>query len=223
MVRALPVYRIELPDPQLAAAPVDSPHGRRYLAAMAAAANFGRANRQVISWSVRQVFDAVMGAASISLIYDVSHNLAKLETHDVDGHRKQLCVHRKGATRALPPGHPDLPVVYRDVGQPVLVPGSMGTASYVLVGDVRNEAFSSTCHGAGRALSRHAAMRTGSGIELRNRLRRAGIVVETRSIRSLPEETPQAYKDVDEVVRTCAGAGLSRPVARLKPLGVLKG
>ena len=223
MVRALPVYRIELPDPQLAAAPVDSPHGRRYLAAMAAAANFGRANRQVISWSVRQVFDAVMGAASISLVYDVSHNLAKLETHDVDGHRKQLCVHRKGATRALPAGHPDLPVVYRDVGQPVLVPGSMGTASYVLVGDVRNEAFSSTCHGAGRALSRHAAMRTGSGIELRNRLRRAGIVVETRSIRSLPEETPEAYKDVDEVVRTCAGAGLSRPVARLKPLGVLKG
>jgi tRNA-splicing ligase RtcB (3'-phosphate/5'-hydroxy nucleic acid ligase) len=223
MVKALPVYHIELPDPQLAAAPVDSPHGRRYLAAMAAAANFGRANRQVISWGVREAFGAVIGEAPIRLVYDVSHNLAKLETHDVDGHPRQLCVHRKGATRALPAGHPDLPVVYRDVGQPVLVPGSMGTASYVLVGEVGNEAFSSTCHGAGRAMSRHAAMRTGSGTVLKNRLRREGIVVETRSVRSLPEETPEAYKDVDEVVRSCAGAGLSKPVARLRPLGVLKG
>ena len=223
MVKALPVYGIRLPDPQLAAAPVDSPHGRRYLTAMAVAANFGRANRQVISWGVRETFGAVISEAPINLLYDVSHNLAKLETHDVDGHPRQLCVHRKGATRALPAGHTDLPAVYRDVGQPVLVPGSMGTASYVLVGEVGNEAFSSSCHGAGRAMSRHAAMRTGSGTKLRNRLRLAGIVVETRSIRSLPEETPEAYKDIDEVVRTCAGAGLSRPVARLKPLGVVKG
>lgn len=223
MVQALPTYRINLPDPQLAAAPVDSSHGRRYLCAMAAAANFGRANRQVISWGVRQVFAVVMGASDPTLVYDVSHNLAKLETHEVDGRSKRLCVHRKGATRALPAGHPDLPAAYRDVGQPVLVPGSMGTASYVLVGEPGNEAFASTCHGAGRTMSRHAAMRTGSGAELRNRLGREGIVVETRSIRSLPEETPEAYKDVDEVVRTCAGAGLSKPVARLRPLGVLKG
>ncbi len=223
MLGALPEYRIDLPDPQLAAAPVDSAHGRRYLSAMAAAANFGRANRQVISWAVRQVFAAALGQSPITLVYDVSHNLAKLENHEIDGATKRLCVHRKGATRALPAGHGDLPAAYRDVGQPVLVPGSMGTASYVLVGEPGNEAFASTCHGAGRAMSRHAAMRTGSGIELRNRLRREGIAVETRSIRSLPEETPEAYKDVEEVVRVCAGAGLSRPVARLKPLGVLKG
>ncbi len=223
MLAALPEYHIELPDPQLAAAPVDSTHGRRYLSAMAAAANFGRANRQVISSAVRQVFAAALGQSPITLVYDVSHNLAKLENHDVDGAGKQLCVHRKGATRALPAGHPDLPAAYRDVGQPVLVPGSMGTASYVLVGERGNQAFASTCHGAGRAMSRHAAMRTGGGIELRDRLRREGIVVETRSIRSLPEEAPEAYKEVEEVVRVCAGAGLSRPVARLKPLGVLKG
>lgn len=199
------------------------PMAGEYLAAMAAAANFGRANRQVISWGVREVFGNVIGPAPITLLYDVSRNLATLETHDVDGHPRQLCVHRKGATRALPAGHPDLPVAYRDIGQPVLVPGSMGTASYVLVGEVGNEAFYSSCHGAGRAMSRHAAMRTGSGTELRNRLRLAGIVVETRLIRSLPEETPEAYKDIDEVVHTCAGAGLTRPVARLRPLGVMKG
>ena len=223
MLKAQPEYGIVLPDPQLAAAPVNSPHGRRYMAAMAAAANFGRANRQVISWAVRKVFQAVMGEAEISLVYDISHNLAKLERHMVDGRLIDLCVHRKGATRALPPGHPDLPERYREVGQPVLVPGSMGTASYVLVGEPGNEAFASTCHGAGRTMSRHAAMRTTSGSELRSRLMRQGIRVETRSLRALPEEAPEAYKDVEEVVRTCAGAGLSRPVARLRPIGVLKG
>jgi tRNA-splicing ligase RtcB len=198
MLKALPTYGIELPDPQLAAAPVDSPHGRHYMSAMAAAANFGRANRQVIAWAVRQVFEAVMGESEIKPIYDVSHNLAKLEKHEVDGRLIELCVHRKGATRALP-------------------------ASYVLVGEPGNEAFASTCHGAGRTMSRHAAMRTVSGTELRDRLGRQGIRVETRSVRSLPEEAPEAYKDVEEVVRTCAGAGLSRPVARLRPIGVLKG
>ncbi|HEY5035171.1 MAG TPA: RtcB family protein [Candidatus Dormibacteraeota bacterium] len=223
MLKALPTYGIELPDPQLAAAPVDSPHGRHYMSAMAAAANFGRANRQVIAWAVRQVFAAVMGESEIKPIYDVSHNLAKLEKHEVDGRLIELCVHRKGATRALPAGHVDLPDVYHEVGQPVLVPGSMGTASYVLVGEPGNEAFASTCHGAGRTMSRHAAMRTVSGTELRDRLGRQGIRVETRSVRSLPEEAPEAYKDVEEVVRTCAGAGLSRPVARLRPIGVLKG
>lgn len=223
MLRAQPTYGIELPDPQLAAAPVNSPHGKRYLSAMAAAANFGRANRQVISWAVRQVFIAVMGGSEITLVYDISHNLAKLEKHMVGGRLVELCVHRKGATRALPAGHSDLPEVYREVGQPVLVPGSMGTASYVLVGEPGNEAFASTCHGAGRRMSRHAAMHGASGAELRDRLGEQGIRVETRSLRALPEEAPEAYKDVEEVVRTCAGAGLSRPVARLRPIGVLKG
>lgn len=223
MLKYLPHYGIKLPDPQLAAAPVNSSHGRQYMAAMAAAANFGRANRQVLTWGVRQELEAVLGEREVSVVYDVSHNLAKLEKHDVGGRQKLLCVHRKGATRALPAGHPDLPVVYRDSGQPVLIPGSMGTASYVLVGEAGNEAFASTCHGAGRTMSRHKAMRVVSGAELKERLRESGIVVETRSLRSLPEETPEAYKDVDEVIRTCEGAGLSRPVARLRPLGVLKG
>lgn len=223
MVKALPVYGIELPDPQLAAAPVDSPHGRRYLSAMAAAGNYGRANRQTIAWGIRQEFGAVMGEAPIRLVYDVSHNLAKLETHEVDGRERLLCVHRKGATTALAAGHPDLPAAYRESGQPVLIPGSMGTASYVLVGEPGNEAFASTCHGAGRTMSRHQAMRTVSGADLRGRLHDRGVIVETRALRSLPEETPEAYKDVDEVVRTCAGSGLSRPVARMRPIGVLKG
>jgi tRNA-splicing ligase RtcB len=197
MLKALLQYRIKLPDPQLAAAPVDSPHGRRYMAAMAAAANFGRANRQVLTWGVRQGLEAVLGDSDVAVVYDVSHNLAKLEKHEVDGRSKLLCVHRKGATRALPAGHPDLPEVYRAAGQPVLVPGSMGTASYVLVGEAGNEAFASTCHGAGRTMSRHQAARMVGGAELRDRLRGQGIVVETRSLRSLAEETPEAYKDVD--------------------------
>ncbi|MGA7910524.1 MAG: RtcB family protein [Candidatus Dormiibacterota bacterium] len=223
MLKSLLQYRIKLPDPQLAAAPVDSPHGRRYMNAMAAAANFGRANRQVLTWGVRQELDAVLGEHDVTVVYDVSHNLAKLERHEVDGASLLLCVHRKGATRALPAGHPDLPDVYRAAGQPVLVPGSMGTASYVLVGEPGNQAFASTCHGAGRTMSRHQAMRMVRGAELQSDLRGRGVIVETRSLRSLPEETPEAYKDVDEVVRTCEGAGLSRPVARLRPLGVLKG
>lgn len=223
MLKALPEYRIKLPDPQLAAAPVESTHGKQYMAAMAAAANFGRANRQLLTWGIRKEFEAVLAARDVTLVYDVSHNLAKLETHDVDGKQKLLCVHRKGATRALPAGHPDVPVPYRTAGQPVLIPGSMGTASYVLVGEPGNDAFASTCHGAGRTMSRHKAMRMVGGEELKARLRSQGIVVETRSLKALPEETPEAYKDVDEVIRTCEGAGLSRPVARLRPLGVLKG
>jgi tRNA-splicing ligase RtcB len=223
MLKQLPQYGIELPDPQLAAAPVNSTHGQRYMAAMAAAANFARANRQVLTWGIRKELEAVLGEREVSVVYDVSHNLAKLEKHNVDGVQKLLCVHRKGATRALPSGHPDLPALYRDSGQPVLTPGSMGTASYVLVGEPGNEAFASTCHGAGRTMSRHKAMQVVGGAELKERLREEGIVVETRSLRALPEEAPEAYKDVDEVIRTCAGAGLSRPVARLRPLGVLKG
>ena len=223
MVKALPHYGIELPDPQLAAAPVNSAHGRRYMNAMAASANFGRANRHLIAWAIRNVFEDVLGAGDLSLVYDVSHNLAKLEHHAVGDQSRLLCVHRKGATRALPPGHPDLPAEYVSVGQPVLIPGSMGTASYVLVGTRPGEAFSSTCHGAGRLMSRHRAARTIGGRPLAQRLKEQGVTVVARAIGALAEETPEAYKDIDEVVRTCEGAGLSRRVARLRPLGVLKG
>jgi len=223
MVKALPTFGIELPDQQLAAAPVTSALGQNYLVAMAGAANYGRANRQLIAFQGRRVFERVLGAEDLRLVYDVSHNLAKLETHDVDGRPRRLCVHRKGATLALPADHPDLPEAYRATGHPVLVPGSMGTASYVLVGEPTGEVFHSTCHGAGRVMSRRQAMKTIGGHELVKRLRERGIVVMARALKYLPEEQPQAYKDVDEVVRTCEGAGLSRRVARLRPLGVLKG
>jgi tRNA-splicing ligase RtcB len=223
MVKTLGEYGIRLPDLQLAAAPVDSSHGRSYLTAMAASANYARANRQVLTWGARREFDAVFGTAELKLVYDVSHNLAKLEAHEVEGTTRQLCVHRKGATRALPAGHPDVPADYRGAGQPVIIPGSMGTASYVLVGQAPGDAFFSTCHGAGRTMSRHAAMRLMRGLELVDRLEARGITVRARSIRSLPEEAPEAYKDIDEVVQACEGAGLSRRVARLRPLGVLKG
>ena len=164
-----------------------------------------------------------MGTGDLALLYDVSHNLAKLEHHEVGGVRRLLCVHRKGATRALPPGHPDLPEDLRTVGQPVLVPGSMGTASHVLVGVDPGGAFSSACHGAGRTMSRHAAARQVQGSELRRQLQSKGIAVRARSARGLAEEAPVAYKDVDEVVATCERAGLARRVARLRPLGVVKG
>jgi tRNA-splicing ligase RtcB len=217
-------HGIRLPDRQLAAAPVLSPRGRHYLSAMAAAANFGRANRQVITHAVRQAFRAALGkGAQLALVYDVSHNLAKMEEHEVEGRRRQLCVHRKGATLALPPGHPALAPELRAAGQPVLVPGSMGTASWVLVGEGSAEAFDSTCHGAGRVMSRKQAMKGEGGAELQRRLAERGVRVVTRALRALPEESPQAYKDVDEVVRACQGAGLSRPVARLRPIAVLKG
>lgn len=223
MLRAMPRYGIHVPDRQLACAPVHSPHGKAYLAAMTAAANFGRANRQVIGEAVRNAFGTVLGERALRLVYDVSHNLAKLEAHEIDGQRRMLCVHRKGATRALPAEHADLPDDYREVGQPVLVPGSMGTSSYVLVGEGGSEAFHSTCHGSGRVMSRRQALKREAGHRLAERLKEQGIYVVTRAVRALPEEMPEAYKDVDAVVRSCEGAGLSRPVARLRPLGVLKG
>ncbi|MET9971551.1 RtcB family protein [Streptomyces sp. NPDC006356] len=222
MDRAMTRYGIRVPDRQLACTPVDSPEGQRYLGAMAAAANYGRANRQLLSDAARTVFRRATGAR-LSLVYDVSHNLAKIEPHPVAGVRRMLCVHRKGATRAFPPGHPDLPDDLRDVGQPVLIPGTMGTASYVLVGVAGGDAFFSTCHGAGRVLSRHRAARTVGGREVRARLESAGIAVRPRSLRGLSEETPEAYKDVSEVVAASEGAGLCRTVARLVPLGVVKG
>ncbi|HEU4422646.1 MAG TPA: RtcB family protein [Pilimelia sp.] len=222
MLSAMPRYGIEVPDPQLACAPVESPEGRAYLGAMAAAANYGRANRQLLTHATRRAFAAV-GLGELGLLYDVSHNLAKLETHVVDGVPRRLCVHRKGATRAFGPGHPELAGPVRAHGQPVLVPGSMGTASYVLVGVPGGEAFASACHGAGRVLSRHAALRRVRGGALRRELETAGVLVRGASARGLAEEAPESYKDVDEVVRVCQRAGLAAPVARLVPLGVVKG
>jgi tRNA-splicing ligase RtcB (3'-phosphate/5'-hydroxy nucleic acid ligase) len=217
-------HEIEVPDPQLACVPVDSDAGRDYLGALAAAANFARANRQWLTEATRDAFASVTGRRDLRLVYDVSHNLAKLETHEVDGRRVQLCVHRKGATRAFPPGASELPDDLREVGQPVLLPGSMGTASYVLVGSDPGDAFASCAHGAGRTMSRHAAKRHGEGgARLRDELAAAGIEVRAGSLRDLPEEAPVAYKDVEEVVRVCQEAGLGRKVARLRPIGVVKG
>jgi tRNA-splicing ligase RtcB len=215
-------YGIDVPDAQLACAPVESPEGRRYLGAMAAAANYGRANRQLLAHAARGAF-ADAGLGPLRVLYDVSHNLAKLEQHPVDGTTRRLCVHRKGATRAFPPGHPELPEPIRAVGQPVLVPGSMGTSSYVLVGVPDGSAFHSACHGAGRVMSRHEATRSTRASDLRRELAEAGIQVRGASTKGLVEETPAAYKDVDEVVRVCDMARLAAPVARLVPVGVVKG
>jgi tRNA-splicing ligase RtcB len=200
MLAAMGRYQIQVPDRQLACAPVDSPEGRAYLGAMAAAANYGRANRHLLADTARDAFRQATGDRRLDLVYDVSHNLAKLETHQLQGQRQLLCVHRKGATRALPPGHPDLPADLTMAGQPVLVPGSMGTASHVLAGVPDGGAFWSTCHGAGRRMSRHQARRQVRGPQLRAELARAGVVVRADSDRGLVEETPAAYKDVDEVV-----------------------
>jgi tRNA-splicing ligase RtcB len=222
MEAAMPRYGITVPDRQLACAPVSSPEGRGYLGAMAAAANYGRVNRHVLAHTARGIFARTAGAR-LDLVYDVSHNLAKMETHEVAGKPALLCVHRKGATRALPPGHPDLPADLREAGQPVLIPGSMGTFSYVLAGIAGGGAFHSTCHGAGRVMSRHRALRTVSGPALRRRLEAAGIAVRGASARGLAEETPEAYKDVNVVVDAAEGGGLCRKIARLVPLGVVKG
>lgn len=223
MESAMARYGIEVPDRQLACAPVHSPEGATYLGAMAAAANYGRVNRQMLAESARQAFGRVMGSDDLPLLYDVSHNLAKLERHRVNEVDRLLCVHRKGATRALPPGHLDVPADLVDVGQPVLVPGSMGTASHVLVGIAGSGAFHSTCHGAGRVMSRHAARKRTSGAELRQELADLDIEVRAGSNRGLAEEAPFSYKDVDAVVETVDRAGLARRVARLVPIGVVKG
>jgi tRNA-splicing ligase RtcB len=222
-------YGFALPDGQLACAPVPSPEGRAYLAAMAAAANYAWANRQCILHWVRETFEQTFSASAerlgLRLVYDVAHNIAKLETHDVAGQPRRVCVHRKGATRAFPAGHPDVNESYRDLGQPVLIPGSMGTASYVCLGGAKamQETFGSTAHGAGRLLSRQAAIRQLRGRSLVQELGRMGIKVQARELKTLAEEAPEAYKDVDEVVEAVQAAGLSRKVARLVPLGVVKG
>jgi tRNA-splicing ligase RtcB (3'-phosphate/5'-hydroxy nucleic acid ligase) len=218
MEKTMRRYRISVPDRQLACAPVSSPEGRAYLGAMAAAANYARANRQLLAQAARRVFTRTAGVA-LDLVYDISHNLAKLETHQ----ERLLCVHRKGATRALPPHHPDLPPELAGAGQPVLIPGTMGTASFVLTGVPDSPAFASTCHGAGRRHSRHAAARSVRGEELKRDLEARGIAVRGASWRGLAEEAPGAYKDVDAVIEAAEGAGLCRRVARLVPVGVVKG
>ncbi|GAA4574525.1 RNA-splicing ligase RtcB [Micromonospora coerulea] len=222
MEKVMPGYGIHVPDRQLACAPVSSHEGRAYLGAMAAAANYARANRQLLAHAARQVFARVTGA-DLDLVYDISHNLAKIETHDVDGTAHRLCVHRKGATRALPPGHADLPEDLRPVGQPVLIPGSMGTGSYVLTGVAGSPAFASTCHGAGRVQSRKQATKAVRGHDPRRELEAQDIAVRGASRRGLAEEMPAAYKDITAVVAAAEGAGLCRRVARLVPLGVVKG
>ena len=198
------------------------PEGQAYLAAMAAAANYGRANRQLLTEATRRVFEQET-STTLDVLYDVSHNLAKLETHPIDGQTRTVCVHRKGATRSLPPHHPDVPAELATVGQPVLIPGTMGTASYVLAGVPDNPAFFSTAHGAGRVQSRHQAARHTNADALRRGLEQAGILVRGSSRRGLAEEKPEAYKDIDAVIETSHRAGLARKVARLIPLGVVKG
>jgi tRNA-splicing ligase RtcB (3'-phosphate/5'-hydroxy nucleic acid ligase) len=220
---------IEVPDRQLACAPLDHDVAERYLGAMFAAANFARANRHVLTDAIRESFEAVFERSArdlgLFLVYDVAHNLAKMEEHEVDGKRRRLCVHRKGATRSFGPGNRELPARYREIGQPVIIPGSMGTSSYVLVGteEAGSRSFASTCHGAGRAMSRTKAKKVMTAAELRNSLEERGITVAASQWRLLAEEAPYAYKDVSQVVDACEGAGLSRKVARLRPVGVVKG
>jgi tRNA-splicing ligase RtcB len=220
--RAMARYGIRVPDRQLACTPVDAPEGEAYLAAMTAAANYARANRQLLSEAARRVLVEETGS-TLDLVYDISHNLAKLEEHRVDDEAMRLCVHRKGATRSLPPHHPDLPADLAEVGQPVLIPGTMGTASYVLAGVADNPAFCSTAHGSGRVQSRHQAARHTSGRELRGILEARGVLVRGTSWRGLAEEKPEAYKDIDAVAEVSDRAGLARRVARLVPIGVVKG
>jgi tRNA-splicing ligase RtcB len=229
MAQAAARAGIELPDRQLACAPLDSAAARGYLAAMACACNFAFANRQMMLHEVRGAFERVFHASwerlGVELVYDVAHNIAKREVHVVDGAELPMWVHRKGATRAFGPGRPDVPAAYRAVGQPVIIPGSMGTESWLLAGTetAMRETFGSTCHGAGRALSRHAAKKLKSGADVRRDLAARGIVVMAGSVGTLAEEAPYAYKDVAGVVDVVHEVGLSRKVARLKPLGVLKG
>jgi tRNA-splicing ligase RtcB len=229
MVRAMTRYGIDLPDRQLACSPVNSPEGQSYLAAMRCAANYAWANRQCIAHWVREAFCRVLGTsearAGLELIYDVAHNIAKIETHQVNGQKLKLCVHRKGATRAFPAGHPEVPKKYAQIGQPVLIPGDMGRTSYVLVGteQAMKETFGSTCHGAGRVQSRSAAKRHRSGRDVLESLESHGIAIRTGSLSGLAEEAPEAYKDVSSVVGVTHNAGISKIVARTKPIGVVKG
>lgn len=229
MRRAVAKYGPALPDRQLDGAPLSSPEGRQYFAAMAAAANYAWANRQVLTHYVRrvacEVFPEIGGEENLPLLYDVAHNIGKMEVHTVDGRDMRVLVHRKGATRAFPPGHPDIPEKYRTSGQPVLVPGDMGTASYILRGtaEAMDLSFGSACHGAGRVKSRAEAKKSLSAEALQGELREKGIHVRAASLKGLVEEAPSAYKDVDEVVLATDGACLAKKVAKTRPLVVIKG
>ncbi len=229
MVAAMKQYNIEVPDRQLACAPLDSREGQNYLAAMRCAANYAWANRQCIAHWVREAFCKVMkkseAEAGLELIYDLAHNIAKIEEHEVEGRKVKLCVHRKGATRAFPAGHPEVPRKYAHIGQPVFIPGDMGRFSYVLVGteQAMTESFGSTCHGAGRLKSRAAAKRELRGDAVLKELESRGITVRTGSLKGLAEEASHAYKDVSTVVDVTHNAGISRIVARTRPIGVIKG
>jgi tRNA-splicing ligase RtcB len=225
LIRASARYGIDLPDRQLCCAPVGSPEGRAYLGAMRCGVNYALANRQVITHRVREAFAKVCGRPRIDVVYDVCHNVAKLETHSVDGRERKVWVHRKGATRSFPPGHPDLPPRYRAVGQPVLVPGDMGRYSFVLRGDeaAQRESFASSCHGAGRVMSRRQAKRVARGRQLFAEMAERGVLVRSEARGTLAEEIPEAYKDVAGVVDCVEGAGLARKVARLVPIAVIKG
>jgi len=222
-------YGIDLPDRQLACAPVDSPEGREYLGAMASAANYAWCNRQLLMWQTREAFERVFKksweALGMDLIYDVAHNIAKFEEHEVDGETKTLCVHRKGATRAFPPEHHETPKKYREIGQPVLIPGDMGRASWILAGQdgSMDHAFGTACHGAGRVMSRTAAVKASQGRRIDKELADRGVLARARSWKGLAEEQPDAYKDVNQVVEVVHGAGIAKKVARLRPLGVVKG
>lgn len=222
-------YQIKLPDRELVCAPMNSPEGQSYLGAMRAAANYAFANRQLLAYAARGAFGRVLAGKvndfDLHQVYDIAHNMGKLETHDIEGQRVQVCVHRKGATRAFGPGTPGLPEEYREIGQPVLVPGSMGTASWVLVGTQSSmlRSYGSSCHGAGRVMSRSKAKQSIRGEDLRSELIQRGIQVRAGSMPGLAEEAPQAYKDVDRVVETVVGAGIARKVARMRPVAVIKG
>jgi tRNA-splicing ligase RtcB len=222
-------YGIELPDRELVCAPLSSPEGRDYLAAMSAAANYAFVNRQVLTHLIRQSFELTLAGKvrnhHVYQIYDIAHNMAKIEEHQIDGRAVKLCVHRKGATRAFGPGSAVLPDKYRTIGQPVLVPGSMGTASWILVGTEGSmaQSFGSTCHGAGRTMSRTMAKKTVVGADLRRQLEEQGIRIRAGSLQGLAEEAPIAYKDVDRVIEVVHGAGIAKKVARIVPLAVIKG
>jgi len=226
---ALARHGISLPDRQLVCAPIRSPEGKRYLAAMAAAANYAFANRQMITHFVRGAFEQVLGMSEgelgVRLVYDVCHNIAKIESHEVDGSERKVCVHRKGATRCLPAGHPLVPPAYREIGQPVLIPGDMGRASYVLVGapGAVEKCWGSSAHGAGRVLGRKQALKATQGRRVQDELRQRGVFARAASFTTLREEFPEAYKDVSDVVRVVEKAGLGRRVVRLRPVGVIKG
>jgi tRNA-splicing ligase RtcB len=222
-------YKITLPDRQLVCVPFTSPEGQAYYGAMCAAANFAFVNRQVLASHIRRSFETVLRGKvrdfSLDQVYDIAHNMAKVEKHTVDGETVEVVVHRKGATRAFGPGFEGLPPEYQPIGQPVLVPGSMGTASWILVGTPGSmeQSFGSTCHGAGRAMSRHEAKRSIRGDALKHDLESGGISVRAGSLSGLAEEAPQAYKDVDEVVKVVSAAGIARKVARITPVAVIKG